>query len=375
MLLDSVRIVSVDDHLIEPPHLWESRLPAKFREDGPRVVKDERGFDVWLYAGTRTEQYGLASVAGLSYEEISTKPVNFDYMRPGSYDPVARLADMDQDGVWAQLLFPQFARFSGHRFLEAGSRELAQLCVEAYNDFMIDEWCATAPDRYIPMIILPQWDPQLSAKEIERTAGMGAKAITFSENPTFLGLPSWHTEYWDPVFAAAQDADLPLCLHIGSSTRVVDHSEDSPYPVHVAVVGCNSMVAAADLVFSPVFEKFPGLKFVMSEGEAGWAPHAMERMDWAWERHRFHAECRLEEPPSNVFKEHIYLCVIGDDHAVKNRHDFGVEHLLWESDYPHLDSTWPHTRKLLAEAMLDVPDDEATMIAETNARKLFNFWD
>jgi predicted TIM-barrel fold metal-dependent hydrolase len=374
VLPESARIISVDDHIIEPPHLWESRLPARYREAGPRVVRDEHGLDYWEYAGTRTPNVGVSTRAGKSYEEVSTAPVNFSTMLPGAYDPVARLEDMDEDGVYAQLGFPQFARFAGHRFLEGDDRELAKLCVEAYNDFQFDEWCAAAPNRYIPMVIIPQWDPELSAAEIRRTAALGARAIAFSENPTLLGLPSWHTDYWDPVFAAAEEASMPLCLHIGSSSQVIDHSADSPYPVHVSVVGCNSMVAAVDLVYSPVFEKFPNLLCVMSEGEAGWAPHALERMDWAWERHRYHAECRLTSPPSEVFKEHIYLCVIGDDHAVANRHTIGVDHLLWESDYPHMDTTWPHTRKILEATLADIPDDEAVMIAETNARRVFR-WD
>jgi predicted TIM-barrel fold metal-dependent hydrolase len=375
MLPASTRIVSVDDHIIEPPDLWQRRLPDRYRDDGPRVVKDERGVDVWEYAGTRTEQHGLSTVAGQRFDEISNTPVSFDEMRPGSYDPVARLADMDEDGVHAQLGFPSFARFAGHRFLEGDDRELARLCVEAYNDFLFDEWCAAAPDRFIPMVVVPLWDPQLAAAEIRRTAALGARAVAFSENPTLLGLPSWQTDHWDPLFAAAEEAELPLCLHIGSSTHMIDHSADSPYPVHVAVVGCNSMVAAADLVFSPVFDKFPALKVVMSEGGAGWVPYALERMDRAWERHRHHSGSRLHVAPSEVFKRNIYLCVIGDDHAVQMRHTFGVDHLLWESDYPHLDTTWPHTRKLLEAAMVDVPDDEASMIAETNARDVFRFWD
>jgi predicted TIM-barrel fold metal-dependent hydrolase len=216
------------------------------------------------------------------------------------------------------------------------------------------------------------WDPVASADEIRRTADLGARAVAMSENPSNLDLPSWHTTYWDPVFDAVQECGLPICMHIGSSGKMIDHSPDSPYAVHVALTGTNSMVTAVDLVMSPVFEKFPGVRVVLSEGEAGWAPHILERMDYTWERHRHHSQLRADKRPSEIFREHLSLCFIADQHAIENLEIIGVDNLMWESDYPHSDSLWPHSRSNLEKFLADVPDDIAVKIAEGNARRVFN---
>jgi predicted TIM-barrel fold metal-dependent hydrolase len=373
MLPNDVRLFSVDDHLIEPPDTWLSRLPKKWHDTCPQVIKDADGRDTWLYDGSTYSVNTLGAVAGLQPEDFSTDAANFADMRRACYDPVARLADMDRDGVHVQTCFPTFARFGGARFLSGKDRELALFCVRAYNDFVIDEWCSADPDRYVPVTILPLWDPELSARELERSVARGTKAVAFIENPPKLGLPSWHGEHWDPVFAVANEAGVPICMHIGSSGQLIDGSPESPYAVHVALTGCNSMVAAIDLVYSRTFQKFPELKVVLSEGEAGWASHLLERMDYVWERHRYHSGLDTEARPSDLFKKHIWLCFISDDHAVTNRYDIGLDRLMWESDYPHSDSLWPHSATALAKAFADLPDADARAIAELNARAVFQF--
>jgi predicted TIM-barrel fold metal-dependent hydrolase len=373
MLREDVRLFSVDDHLIEPPSTWTDRLPLRYQERGPRVVKNDDGRDTWIYDGQLYPVNTLGAVAGLTPEQFSTEAANFADMRRACYDPVARLADMDTDGVAVQTCFPTFARFGGARFLQSPDHDLALLCVRAYNDMMLEEWCAAAPDRYVPICIVPLWDPKLAAAELERCVGKGARGVAFVENPPNLGLPSWHSDHWDPFFAVANEAGVPVCLHIGSSGRLIDGSPESPYAVHVAVTGCNSMVAATDLVYSRLFHKFPALKVILSEGEAGWAPHLMERLDYVWERHRYHSGLETTVRPSDLFRQHLWLCFIADDHALKMRHEIGIDHLMWETDYPHSDSLWPDSAKALAKSLLLIPDDDASKIAELNAREVFNF--
>src|ERR1700730_2061884 len=219
-LQDYMKILSVDDHLIEHPRVWQDRLPERFKENGPKSIEDARGHHVWLYEGRIYPNIGLNAVAGKSPEQFGMEPLRYDDMIPGCYDPNERLKDMDLDGVHGALCFPSFPGFAGGVFQRAEDKQLAAVCVEAWNDFHIDEWCATAPDRFIPLCILPTWDPLLAAKEVERVAEKGAKAITFPENPIPLGLPSFHTDHWDRVFDACEAADLPLCLHFGSSGLV-----------------------------------------------------------------------------------------------------------------------------------------------------------
>jgi predicted TIM-barrel fold metal-dependent hydrolase len=373
MLPSSARLISVDDHIIERRDLWVDRLPAALVDTGPHVVELEDGREAWAYEDELILQVGLNAVAGKDPSEFTTEPVRFDDMRRGCWDPVARLDDMDVDGVHAQLGFPSFPRFCGQRFLAGKDKKLALLCVQAYNDFILDEWCATDPARFIPLGLIPLWDVQAAVAEVERVSAKGMKAIAFSENPSALGLPSFHTDHWDPFFAAVEAARMPLCMHIGSSSQMISSSEDAPFQVHVVLNGLNSIVAAGDLLCSQVFRKFPGIRIALSEGGAGWVPYILEKAEYTWDRHGAYGELYRERTPTEVFQEHFGVCIISDDFAVENRQRIGINNLMWECDYPHADTLWPNSRKVVEEMLLDVPDDEALRIAELNARDFFDF--
>lgn len=258
-------------------------------------------------------------------------------------------------------------------FLEGKDKELALLSVKAWNDFHIDEWAASAPDRIIPLIILPLWDPEAAAAEIYRCAAKGAKAIAFPENTVTLGLPSFYTDHWDPVFRAAEETKLPLCMHFGSSGKAPMTSPEAPMAVMIALFGTNSMYATADLLFSPVFYKFPDLKVALSEGGIGWMPYLLERIDLTWEKHRWYQNVNKEVRPSDLFRSNIYGCFIDDFEGVARRHKVGIDNITWECDYPHSDSNWPNSRRYTEKLLAEVPDDEAHKIVELNARKLYNF--
>jgi predicted TIM-barrel fold metal-dependent hydrolase len=371
-LRDDMKLISTDDHVVEHPKVWSDRLPMRLRDVGPRIV-EEGGAQIWDFEGRRYPQIGLNAVAGRSREEYGLEPTRYDQMLPGCYDPRARVLDMDRDGVQAQLCFPSFPKFSGTVFLQDDDKELSLLCVRAYNDFILEEWCGAAPSRLIPLVILPLWDVGLAAAEIERCAALGAKAVSFVENPAPLGLPSFHTDAWDPVFAAAQEADLPLCMHFGSSGQSPKTADDAPFPVTIALFGCNSMYTTADLLFSPVFHKFPSLKVALSEGGIGWVPYMLERIDYTWDRHRYYSNIDQTTRPSDLFRTHIWGCFIDDVTGVKNRQDIGVDRITWECDYPHSDSNWPNSRSRVAEMLAHVPDDEVHRIVELNARELLCF--
>jgi predicted TIM-barrel fold metal-dependent hydrolase len=294
-------------------------------------------------------------------------------MIPGCYDPKARVADMDIDGVWGGLNFPTFPGISGRFFLEGEDKELALLCVKAWNDYSIDEWCAAAPDRFIPLAIIPLWDTEAAVAEIYRTAAKGARAISFPENPVSIGLPSFYTDHWDGVFSALEETGMPLCLHFGSAGQVPYTSDEAPFAVTISLFGCNSMYLTAELLFSPVFHRHPTLKVGLSEGGIGWIPYMLERIDGTWERHRFYQNVNQDVRPSELFFRNMHGCFITDDFGVQNRARIGVDNITWECDYPHSDSHWPHSRKRAAEAFADVPDDEVHKMVELNVRRLYNF--
>ncbi|MGV0792153.1 amidohydrolase family protein [Mycolicibacterium sp. XJ1819] len=384
-LQDQHQIVSVDDHLIEHPRVWQDRLPEKYRESGPRIV--EMGDNhVWTYDGEVFPTVGLNAVAGKPRDQWGLDPVRYEDMIPGCYDPAARVADMDLDGVTAALCFPSFPGFAGSTFAEAKDKELARLCIQAWNDFCIDEWCATAPDRLIPLAILPIWDIDATIAEAKRVAAKGARTVSFPDTPKGLGLPSFHTDHWDELWRVCSEANMPVSLHFGSGSYVPGFSfsgnkpvagqieaPDAPFAVAIALFSSNLMWTTVDLLFSGKLQQFPDLQFSLAEGGIGWIPYILERSDFVWERHRYYQSIDFDTRPSDLFRQHFWGCFIDDEHGLTNRHVIGVDRITLEIDYPHSDSNWPNSRKRAAEVLADVPDEECALIVEENARRLLNF--
>jgi predicted TIM-barrel fold metal-dependent hydrolase len=384
-LQDSHQIVSVDDHLVEHPRVWQDRVPARFREQAPQI-KDVNGMHLWHYDGKVFPTIGLNAVAGKDRKDWGLDPVRYEDMIPGCYDPAARVKDMDLDGVQAALCFPSFPGFGGGTFFRAENKDLALLCVRAWNDFYIDEWCATAPDRFIPMGILPFWDMDLTVAEARRIAAKGARTVSFPDSPVPLGLPSFHSGHWDPLWQVCSEAEMPVSLHFGSGSFVPGFSfaamkpvagelkpVDAPFVVPTILFSSNLMWTTVDLLFSGALQRFPRLQFSLAEGGIGWIPYILERSDYTWDRHRWYQPIDRDSRPSDLFREHFYGCFIDDEHGLANRHAIGIDRITLEIDYPHSDSNWPNSRKRAHEVLADIPDAEVEMIVETNARRLLHF--
>jgi predicted TIM-barrel fold metal-dependent hydrolase len=377
-LQDDMQLVSVDDHVVEPPNVWQDRLPKAMKELGPRIVDgtavgDQPPPNVWLYEGRQYPSIGLNAVAGKPRSEWGLDPTRYDQMRPGCYDAVARIEDMDLDGVHAGLNFPTFPRFAGTVFLQSDDKALALACVRDYNDWTLDEWCASAPDRLIPCVLMPMWDPDLCAAEVQRTAAKGARTISFPENPVPLGLPSFHTDHWDPFWRATEECEMPVSMHFGTSGSVSIPSPDGPMAVWISLMGTNSQAAFSDLIFSEVFHKFPGVKVSLAEGGIGWMPWLLERIDYTWERHSGYQNYNTSVRPSELVQGRIFGCFIEDIAGLAMRHEIGIDRIMWEGDYPHSDSQFPGSRKRAAQVFENIPDDDVRKIVETNARTLFRF--
>ena len=223
--------------------------------------------------------------------------------------------------------------------------------VRAYNDWHIEEWCGTYPGRFIPCSLPAIWDPDVLAAEVRRTAAMGAHAVTFSENPSKLGHPSFHSDSWDPFWQACSDEQVVVCLHIGSSSQLIVTAPDAPIDCLITLSPINIVQAAADLIWSPIFRKFPDLKVALSEGGIGWIPYLLERVDYSYGRHRaWTGQDFGDRLPSEVFNEHVLTCFIDDKFGVASREYLNMDHVMWECDYPHSDSTWPFSPEKLAVA-------------------------
>ncbi|MEY2405817.1 MAG: hypothetical protein QOG39_733, partial [Acidimicrobiaceae bacterium] len=374
MQLDDLILVSVDDHVVEPPHLFEGHLPERWQSVAPRMTRREDGTDVWLYEGKEIANIGLNAVAGRPPDEYGMEPTSLDEMRPGCYDIDQRVRDMDANGVLASMCFPSFPNLCGQLFARSKDKEAALAILQAYNDWHVDEWCGTYPGRFIPLMIPPIWAPELMAAEVRRLAAKGCHAVSFSENPEKLKLPSFHDAHWDPFWQACVDEGTIVCMHIGSSSSLVVTSVEAPIDVLITLQPMNIVQAAADLVWSPVLRKFPDLRVALSEGGIGWIPYFLERLDWIYTRH--HAWTGQDFGsllPSEVFRERIVTCFIDDPTGVIVRDRVGVETICWESDYPHSDSTWPTSPEFLMKSLDGVSDSDIDAMTHGNAMRHFRF--
>jgi predicted TIM-barrel fold metal-dependent hydrolase len=376
MRTDDMILVSVDDHVVEPPDLFERHLPAKYRDLAPHVIHKEDGTDVWQFLEFEVPNIGLNAVAGKPPDEYGIDPTSFDEIRPGCFDIEKRVLDMNANGVLGSLCFPSLPGFAGRLFAALEDKTAALALNQAYNDWHIDEWCGTFPGRFIPLSVPCIWDPETMAKEVRRVAKKGCHAVTFPENPVPLGLPSLHSDHWDPFWKACSDEGTVVCMHIGSSSQMVTTAPDAPLDVLIVLQPMNLVQAAADLIYSPVFQKFPGVNVALSEGGIGWIPYFLERLDHTYRVHHSWTGADFGgRMPSEVFMEHIIVCFISDKIGIKLARDIGIDRITVEIDYPHSDSTWPHAPETLGEqfASSDLTDDEINQITHLNAMGFFSY--
>jgi predicted TIM-barrel fold metal-dependent hydrolase len=380
-------LISVDDHIVEPPGLWVNRVAAKDRDRVPHMV-DVAGIETWVYDGKQYPSSGLGAVAGKSKEEFTPDPIPFSEMRAGCYDPVARIEDMDRAGILASLCFPTVTRFCGQLFMEASDREFGFECLKIYNDWLIEEWCGAAPGRYIPLTLIPMWDPALAAKEMERMAAQGVTAFAFSENPAPLGLPTIHDAggYWDPVMSTANDIGMVACMHTGSSSTVPHISQDAPFMANLAWGAIRTSGAMLSWLFSGMFQRYPNLKIALSEGEIGWMPYFLERAEQVLDKQRYwvmrgqqwmdHATSDVDLDSLNLrylFREHVYGCFIEDQHGIASIDEIGEDNIMCETDYPHSDSTWPNCISAVKKLVGHLSPDTQYKLLRGNAERLYRF--
>ena len=350
MHADDLILVSVDDHLVEPPDMFEGRVPARYRDVAPRVERRPDGSDVWSFNGAVIPNIGLNAVAGRPKEEYGVEPTAFDEMRPGCYDVHERIKDMNAGGVLASMCFPSFPGFSGRLFAACEDKSLALAMVQAYNDWHIEDWCGAYPGRFIPMALPVLWDPELAAAEVRRVAAKGCHSVTFTENPATLGYPSFHDASWDPFWKAVCDEGVVVSVHLGSSGKLAVTAPDAPVDVMITLQPMNICSAAADLLWSRVIKEFPDIKIALSEGGTGWIPYFLDRLDRTYDMHRaWTGQDFGDKVPSDVFREHFLTCFIADPVGIELRHTIGIDNIAWECDYPHSDSSWPEAPEELAE--------------------------
>jgi predicted TIM-barrel fold metal-dependent hydrolase len=317
-------------------------------------------------------QVGLNAVVGRKREDWKVEPTRFDEMRPGCYDIDARIRDMDINGVWASVNFPsQITGFCGSVFSRCSDPELGLAVTQAWNDWFHDEWFRKYPERIVPMGITYLADAEEGAREIRRNAARGFTAVTLPEMPHRIGMEPIFSKWWEPIIAACAETGTVICLHVGS-TGVADMPPGAPMvPLGATLFGQLSLSACAEWLWSPYPVRYPDLKIIMSEGGIGWVAMLHDRLENIVDRsgygHYFPGDLR----PAEVLHRNFWFSTIDDPSTLNTRHTIGVDHIVFESDYPHGDGTWPDTQQVFADVFGALPADEIAKISHENAAQLF----
>src|SRR5436190_15490598 len=323
-----ITVISVDDHVVEPPHMFEGRLPDALQPRAPRVVETESGRQVWEFDGQVFTQVGMNAQAGR--DDITLEPTRFDEMRPGCWQIDARIKDMDINGVWASLNFPSMITgFCGRVFSACSDPELGLAVMRAWNDWLFEEWYSAYPDRIIPLGLTWLADPERGAAEIRRNADRGFRAVTLPERPQRIGLPSLFTGYWDPIIAACAETDTVICLHVGSSGNYELPEASPALELGATMFGQLSLAACAEWLWSAYAVRHPDLKIAMSEGGIGWVAMLLDRLDNIVDRSGYGTRWPDKElRPSEVLQRNFWFCTIDDPSTIDTRHRIGIENVM-----------------------------------------------
>jgi hypothetical protein len=299
----------------------------------------------------------------------------YSEMRPGCFDVHERVRDMSAGGTLAGLNFPNWTGFSGQVLNEGPDRAVNEIMIKAYNDWHVDEWCAAYPDRFIPCGILPLFDVDKAAQEVRRLADKGCHAVTFSENPTALQMPSIHSGHWDPLFAACSDVNTVLCLHVGSSSKAASTSPDAPVSVAMGLSSAMSIYSLGDLMWADFWWRFPELKFSLTEGDIGWIPYFLQRAEHIQDRHSGWTQHQFPDGmgPADVFRARILCCFINDPVGVSLIDHFNIDNVCWESDFPHSDTSWPNGPEVNEKQFASLSDAQINKITHENAIRHYSF--
>jgi len=399
-------LISADSHVNEAPDLFETRLPAAMRERGPRLRTDDDGRDVWITEGLTPSPltFGVHAAGkrgdGEAFDQRSLY-IHRDEMVRGSFDPHARLADMDRDGLAAEVLYPGplSGLGGGGTIANIADTELRHACIRAYNDWLAD-FCATAPGRFAGIALLRIEEPDFALTELERVAELGFRAGIVNAMPDLAGGSPLFSERYEPIWSRAEDLGFTLSLHILHARntapltaaaaaeanltgqgeglhQVLNHvgSGTGVFETYMTMMYLDMAEPLSLLVFSGILERHANLRFALAECGVGWIAFTLERMDAIFHKHRTWMQTIVQRPPSEYFHEHCFATFQDDDlSGLLTRELIGIDNLMWASDYPHTDTTFPYSQQVVDRMFerIGVPEAEADRIAAGNARRLYD---
>jgi uncharacterized protein len=374
-------IIDADAHITESPDVWLDRVPSKWHERVPQIVRDPvTGEDVWYINGAAsTASVGATAVAGAG-TEFPVRPRNLDEVPLGAWQAKARLEYMDSVGIWSQVLYPNVGGFGNAAFLTMPDAELRLACVRAYNDWLL-EWCAEDARRLIPVMATPFWDIDAAVREVQRGVESGHKGVLFTGEPQRFGMPYFGDRQWDPFWATVQECGVPISLHLGSGDMEV-HTRTDRYIAHGAsATAANATVSLflenaiqlSDLLLSGVLPRFPELRFVSVESGAGWVPFLLEAVDYSFSNFNVQRSMtQYDAPPSEYFRRQISVCYFYEQFAPQRLlDDIGVANMLFETDYPHSVSLYGNVRDTLERGLAGRSETELRQVTWGNAASLY----
>ena len=375
MDMNDLVIISVDDHISEPPGLFDNHLSGADLASAPKLISDKNGKDLWVYQGLKFPSVGLNAVVGRPFDEYGMEPTSLSQLRPGVYDVHARIGDMDVNGIAASLNFGSVFDFAGGRLHKVPDKALALKHLAAYNDWHIDEWCGAYPGRFIPCAILPTWDIPATIAEMKRIVAKGCTTVSINENPTVQGMPSIHNEYWAPFYKAVAELDITICLHIGGGNPAPHASMETPIEAWISTMPMSIAHGAADWLQLRALQQYPNMRIALSEGSIGWVPYFLERTDFSNDRHKAWTNSQFPGPdkPSDTFRKHFLNCFIDDAFGLQNLQYIGEDMVAYECDYPHSDTLWPEVPERLWPTIRHLAPAQIAKITHGNAMRFFKF--
>jgi predicted TIM-barrel fold metal-dependent hydrolase len=360
----SYRLISGDSHVNEPPDLFVSRVPAALRDRVPRIERFPEG-DAWIIEGASDPiTFGMNACAGQEPGERRGW-VRFEDIRPGGYDPAARLEEMDVDGVDAEVLYPTPRLCQG--IVANPDADLHLAMVRAYNDWLSD-YVAHAPERFGGLVLLPNCDASAATTELHRVAGRpGIRGAVMGCYPNgTLEV----TEDDDRVWAALVERRLPVSIHV-SLGRSMPEAHRSSLPGYGRFFDVPNRIV--QMIFSGMFDRFPELQLVCAEVDCGWVPYFKEQVDNNFRRLYTPGTSAVTGLPSEYVERNVSFTYVTDGVGVDNRHLIGVDRILWSSDYPHVSADWPHSWKTIQASFAGVCSADRRAILAGNAARLYGF--
>ena len=363
----TLKLVSGDSHVLEPPDLWTKRLPAKYQDAAPKMQRFPQG-DAWVMPGLSAPiNFGMNAAATKHPKDVSPW-ITWEDAPRGGYDPEARLGEQDRDGVAAEVMYPT-PRISSMMWTSVKDPQYHLALLRAYNDWL-SEYCAYDPSRLVGEALMPNVGTTEAIAELDRSSKLkGMFGVNIGQYPhggTDIGAED------DPFWAACAERGVPVAIHVGMAKEAPGDTHHKGFRVPGVLRWDDAPYRIMEFVFSGACERFPDLRMVMSEVDCGWVPYFMEQLDLQYDRKRyFHGLMDLKERPSWYVKRNFWYTFIIDRFGVQLRHEMGVDKLMWSNDYPHVILQWPHSWDMINERFAGVPEDEKQAILAGNAASLY----